>query len=72
MKHRHKHRRHGIVRTQVSLSSEEIDVLLKLKPVFERELRERFGRDLRPDDPVFWSRSRMVVPFRAVGGATHD
>jgi hypothetical protein len=35
-----------------------MDVLLKLKPVFQREFRERFGRELRPDDPVFWSRSR--------------
>src|SRR4030095_5681899 len=41
-----------------SLPPEVMDVLLKLKPVFQREFRERFGRELRPDDPVFWSRSR--------------
>jgi hypothetical protein len=55
---KHRHRRRGIVRTQASLPPEVMDVLLKLRPVFEREFRERFGRELRPDDPVFWSRSR--------------
>ena len=51
------HRR--IVRSPAdSFSSEELDLLLELKPAFEREFRERFGRDLRPDEPVFWSLSR--------------
>src|SRR6476660_4026872 len=59
------HRR--IVRSPAdSFSSEELDLLLELKPAFEREFRERFGRDLRPDEPVFWSLSRSgkeLVPM---------
>ena len=55
---KHRHRRSRDSRVQLNLSPEVQDVLLQLKPAFEREFRERFGRNMRPDDSVFWSDRR--------------
>jgi hypothetical protein len=56
MKHRHRRRRTRL--TQVTLSPETKAWLGEMLPDFNREFRERFGRDIGPRDPLFWSPDR--------------